>query len=82
MSQTVMFTVGTRPCRPDASLYPFMQFSFFRHLDPEQPRPSSTETINEHSGRMSREKLRLAELLSVEPVQTRGLLESIKRLQS
>lgn len=59
-----------------------MQFSFSRHLDPEQTWPSSIETINERSGRMSREKLWLAELLSVEPIQTRGLLESIKRFQS
>lgn len=67
-------------CKPVP--FSFMQFSFFCHLDPEQLWPSSTETINGHSGRMSREKLRLAEVLSVEPIQTRGLLESIKRLQS
>lgn len=69
-----MFAVGTPPCRPDASLYPFpsCNFPFPVTWTLNNRDPSSTGTINEHSGRMSREKLWLAEPLSVEPVQTRG----------
>lgn len=48
MSQTVMFAVGTRPCRPAANLYPFVSCGvclFPCQLDREQLR---------HSGSISR----------------------------
>lgn len=69
MSQTVMFAVGTRPCKPDANLYPFVSCGVC--LFPVGWIANNCNALKAFH-----------ELISMEPIQTRGTLESIKRLQS